>query len=114
LRAYLPSPLSWFLAALGERHASQVNTSGPDPAWQYVALSGHCPVDLPTVAHPHDEDDEPLVHDLVDDPVIARSASLAKYRSIASSRALKSSMGTTAATGWPLRVMVVGVPPALA
>ena len=26
LRAYLPSPLSWFLAALGERHASQVNT----------------------------------------------------------------------------------------
>ena len=83
-------------------------------AWHYVASSGYYPVDLPTVAHPHDEDDEPLVHDLVDDPVIARSASLAKYRSIASSRALKSSMGTTAATGWPLRVMVVGVPPALA
>jgi len=40
-------------------------------AWHYVASSGYCPVDLPTVAHPHHQDDELLVRDVVDDPVIA-------------------------------------------
>jgi len=32
--------------------------------------SGHCPVDLPAMPHPHDQDDELAVLDLVDDAVV--------------------------------------------
>jgi hypothetical protein len=36
----------------------------------WAASSGHCPVDLPAVPDPHDQDDELPIHDLVDDPVV--------------------------------------------
>jgi hypothetical protein len=38
--------------------------------WRTAPSSGHCPVDLPAMPHPHDQDDELTLHDLVDDAVV--------------------------------------------
>ncbi len=38
--------------------------------WHWPASSRHCPVDLPPMPHPHDQDDELSVHDLVDNAVV--------------------------------------------
>jgi hypothetical protein len=38
--------------------------------WRTAPSSGHCPVDLPAMPHPHDQDDELTLYDLVDDAVV--------------------------------------------
>ncbi len=85
---YLGSPepgrqniANWHLRALMAEAGfpGSVNRRSAGRAWHYVAPSGHCPVDLAAVAHPHDQDDELLVHDFVDDPVIANAQPVAVF-----------------------------------
>ena len=58
---------------------SAVGTHLRDETVRRAASSGHCPGDLPAMAHPHDQDDELPVYDFVDDPIVADTEPVAVF-----------------------------------